>query len=709
MSSQPIAKAGDPTLPPPPAPPSGRFGSVVRNRFRARFGLPWQRRLASAALLIPRIRHFEQVFGVLSNEDLRKRADSLRGRARAKDTRGTFVAEGFGLCSVAVWRVMGLRPFDVQLAAGVAMFHGALVELATGEGKTLTAAFPAFLYALASRGVHVATVNDYLARRDAEIVTPVFNLLGLSVGVLQMQMDDAKRLAAYRSDVTYGTASEFGFDFLRDRLKQVGGEVTQTPFWTAWQKEAKTRKVDQRAQRGHYCALLDEVDSIFVDEARTPLVISAPTRMATPEESVVYFWADDLAKKMKRGVHFKHDVKKDKIDLTDEGRVLIRYSKPPTGEHSKAMDKLFEAMERAVQANFRLVRDHHYMVLKEKDKEKVVIVDESTGRPMPDRHWREGLHQAVEAKERVPIHFAADHAAQITYQSYFRRYENLCGMSGTLIQNFREMRRVYHRWVVAVPTNRPTIRQQWPDAVLPTTDAKYDAIVRQVAELSAKGRPILIGTRSVEKSEAISDRLRAAGIEHQVLNAKHNEQEALIVSQAGRPGCVTVATNMAGRGTDIILGGNVSKDIETIRADKELGDEEKQRRIEQIQADWRVRHEQVVAGGGLHVIGTDRHESLRIDRQLLGRAGRQGDPGSGQFFVALDDQILEALGPRLQAKLEAIGKAGGDVDWNQYRPWFRFAQRRTERKHYRQRLDMMFYQRNRREKLHDIGADPFVD
>lgn len=315
----------------------------------------------------------------------------------------------------------------------------------------------------------------------------------------------------------------------------------------------------------------------------------------------------------------------------------------------------------------------------------------------------------MEAKERLPIHLAAEHAAQITYQSYFRRYDHLCGMSGTLIQNFREMRRVYRRWVVAVPTNRRMIREQWPDAVYPTQDAKYDAIVQQVKELTAKGRPILIGTRSVEKSELIAARLRAAGIAHQVLNAKQHEQEALIVAQAGRPGSVTVATNMAGRGTDIILGGNISKEIEAVRNDTNLSMEAKQLRIEEIQAAWRIQHEAVVAAGGLHVVGSERHESLRIDRQLLGRAGRQGDPGSGQFFVSLDDQILEALGPRMQAKLEGIGKSGGAVDWNQYRRWFRIAQKQTERKHYRHRLDMMFYQRNRREKLGDIGADPFVD
>jgi preprotein translocase subunit SecA len=369
------------------------------------------------------------------------------------------------------------------------------------------------------------------------------------------------------------------------------------------------------------------------------------------------------------------------------------------------MDKLFDAVEKAAHAHHRFVRDHHYMII----KEKVVIVDESTGRPMPDRHWQEGLHQAVEAKESMPIHLAADHAAQITYQSYFRQYEHLSGMSGTLIQNFRELRRVYRRWVVAVPTNMPIIRRQFPDEVLPTQSAKFDAIVAQVIELQAKGRPVLIGTRSVEKSEAISERLTAVGIAHQVLNARQNEQEARIVSQAGRPGCVTVATNMAGRGTDIILGGSIGKAVDAIREDASIDEDEKQRQIAELKANWRELHEQVVRAGGLHVIGSERHESLRIDRQLAGRAGRQGDPGSAQFFVSLDDKLLEALGQQMQAELHALGEAGGKRDWNAYRPLFVRAQRITERKHYRQRLDMMFYHRQRREKLGDISADPFVD
>jgi preprotein translocase subunit SecA len=650
-------------------PYSGRLGSMGRNQVLAQVGGPAARRLGRAATLIPRIRHYEQLFGRLSPDEVKSRANQLRGRARAGDMSREFIAEGFGLCSVAVWRGLQMRAFDVQLAAGVVMFEGAVSELATGEGKTLTATFPVFLRALTSRGVHVATVNDYLAKRDAELMGPVYTSLGLSVGFLQQKMEDNERQAAYRKDVTYGTASEFGFDFLRDRLKRSGGQVASTPFWGPWTARPGQAPADPRVQRGHYFALVDEADSIFVDEARTPLIISAPTREAKPEECVMYFWADSIAKQMRLNDHFTFDVKKDKLEVTESGRQLARYSSPPSGPHAPAMDKLIEAIEKALQANHRFVLDHHYII----HEGKVVIVDESTGRPMPDRHWREGLHQAVEAKEQVAVHVAADHAASITYQSYFRHYEKLAGMTGTIVQNSKEIRRVYKLWVVPAPTNMRIMRSRLPDVVFPTEAAKFDAMVQDIKRLREAGRPVLVGTRSVEKSEAVSTRLTALGIPHRVLNAKQDKEEALIVSQAGQPGMVTVATNMAGRGTDIKLGPGVA------------------------------------AAGGLHVIGTERHEAVRVDRQLLGRAGRQGDPGSGQMYLSLEDKILEALSPERYFKLMEIGRAGGNRDWNQFRKLFVIAQKRTERKHYRQRLDLMHYERQRKELLGDLGADPFVD
>lgn len=661
----------DNPLCPPNLPYSGRLGLAGKNRMLATLGRPSQRRLARAALLIPAIRHHEQEFGKISDAELKVRANQLRGRSRAGDVSKQFISEGFGLCSVAVWRTLGMRAFDVQLAAGVVMFEGALCELATGEGKTLTASFPVFVRALAGKGTHVATVNDYLAKRDAELMAPVYERLGLSVSFLQQKMEDAERQAAYRKDVTYGTASEFGFDFLRDRLKIRGGQVASTPFWGPWTPAAAAghSPADPRVQRGHFFALVDEADSIFVDEARTPLIISAPTREAKPEECIMYFWADQVAKQLQFGEHFRLDVKKDKIELTEAGRSTIRYSNPPSGPHAPAMDKLAEAVEKAIQANHRFILDHHYMI----HEDKVVIIDESTGRPMPDRHWREGLHQAVEAKEKVPIHVAADHAASITYQSYFRHYAKLAGMTGTIVQNSKEIRRVYKLRVVPVPTNKPVARTRQPDQVYPTEAAKFDAIVEDVKEKRALGRPVLIGTRSVEKSEALSRRLTELGIPHRVLNAKQDKEEATIVGQAGQAGTVTVATNMAGRGTDIKLGAGVA------------------------------------AMGGLHVIATERHEAIRVDRQLLGRAGRQGDPGSGLVYLSLDDKILEALGPERFARLRAMGERGGNRNWNELRKLFVIAQRKTERKHYKQRLDLMHYERQRRELLGDLGADPFVD
>jgi preprotein translocase subunit SecA len=653
----------------PPA-PRNRLGLRWKNQLMALIGPPWQRRLARAALYIPRIRFWENKFDDLSDADLKSNGMRLRGRARGGESLNKLIPEAFGLVCVASKRHLGLRPFDVQLAAGVVMHQGALAELATGEGKTLCATLPAFLNALEGKGVHVTTVNDYLARRDAELMGPIYNALGLTVGVIQMSMPEQERFPLYRCDITYGTASEFGFDFLRDRLKGAGTKGQDAPFWDPWLKAgAPPSKEDNFVQRPHHYAIVDEADNIFVDEARTPLIISSPTRPATEEEQIVFKWADQLVRRMKPDEHFYFDVEKQKLMLNTAGMQLARYSNPPSGPHGKAMDKLEEAIEQALQAHYRFRRDQHYMI----DKGKVVIIDEFTGRRMPDRHWREGLHQAVEAKEGVQIQHPADHAAQVTFQSYFRLYKKLAGMTGTALQNRWEVRRVYKIWVVCVPTNRPVVREHWPDRVFPNEDAKFDAVVQEVARLRGLGRSVLIGTRSVAKSEKLSERLTAAGIEHQVLNARFHEQEAKIVAQAGQIGKVTIATNMAGRGTDI-----------------KPADE-------------------VLAAGGLHVLGTERHESLRIDRQLAGRAGRQGDPGSAQFFLSLEDELLEGLGPKRQERWKEFGQKGGERDWNQYLKLFRTAQRRVERRHYKNRVDLLVHEKQRQEILKDLGADPYVD
>ncbi len=692
-----------------------RLGMWLPNLLKSWFGTPSRRRLAYAALRIGQIRHWEQEFSRLTDEEVRQRGQQFRGRARGGESLDKLLPEVFGLCCVAAVRHTRLRPFDVQLAAGVVLHNGALGELATGEGKTLVATAPVALNALLGKGVHVTTVNDYLAQRDGDWTARIYNALGLSVGVLQMKMPDEERAAAYKADITYGTASEFGFDFLRDRLKVKGSSNQAAPFWAAWTNSPHAMpKMDPKVQRAHYFALVDEADNIFIDEARTPLVISTGTRLATPEEQVVYLWSNELARGMARDQHFTLDEKKQKVELTELGKHLVRYSNPPGGEHSHAMDKLHEHVERALHAHFRFRRDQHYMV----HEDKIVIIDESTGRPMPDRHWNEGLHQAVEAKEGVSINKASEHAAQVTYQSYFKLYAKLAGMTGTAIQNFWELRRVYKLWVVQVPTNRPSRRQVLPDRVLPTEDAKFDAIVDEVQKLRAHGRPVLIGTRSVDKSEKLSRKLQDVGVPHQVLNAKPGnvEREAEIVAQAGRAGTVTIATNMAGRGTDILLGGNAeaiawSKLKGTYRHRHEVPPDLWRQIIEEIEGQEQIHdhRQRVTAAGGLHVLGTERHEASRVDRQLVGRAARQGDPGSCQFFLSLEDELLEGVGPARQAALRQLGASGGERNWDKYVPEFQRAQRRIEKRHYRQRLDLMMYERQRQEILKDLGADPYVD
>jgi len=692
----------------------GRFGSIWRNRFYRIFGSPEQRRLARAALFIPKIRHWERQYWRLSNDELRQVSMRLRGRARGGEKLDHLLPEAFGLVCVAAWRTLGLRPFDVQLAAAVVLHDGGLAEVVTGEGKTLIAAMPAYLNALTGKGVHVTTVNDYLARRDAEWMGAIYRLLGLTVGALQMQMSDEERRIIYRYDITYGTASEFGFDFLRDRLRlrdqaRTGG----TPFWQAWLGDGQSaRPPDPRVQREHHYAIVDEADSILIDEARTPLIISTGTQLASPEETAVFQWADHIAQQLQWEAHFTFDIRKQKIELTEEGRQYIRWAGFPSGPKIPGLDKLFEHVERALWAHHRYRRDQHYLV----EDNKVVIIDEYTGRRMPDRHWREGMHQAVEAKEGLPITKPTEHAAQITYQSYFRLYQKLAGMTGTAYENRRELRKVYKLVTVRVPTNRPVIRQILPDRVYASERAKFRAVVEEVQRLRQLGRPVLIGTRTVEKAETLSRLLDEAGIPHQVLHARQHEREAEIVAQAGRPGTVTIATNMAGRGTDILLGGNPEylawQELRSsYRSRLDVPPEIWRQKVREIAERENIAelHQQVVAAGGLHVIGTERHDAARIDRQLIGRAGRQGDPGSAQFFLSLEDELLESLGWKRRNKLLALAKRNSDARLDHLLPLFIKAQRRTERRHYLQRVDLMVYERERQEILKNIGADPYVD
>ena len=694
---------------------TNRFGPRWLNYLKAWFGPPSSRRLAYAALQVGAIRHWEKEASKLTDAEILRRGAQLRGRARGGESLDKLLPEVFGTVCVAAWRAVRMRPFDVQLAAGVVLHNGALAEVATGEGKTLIATMPTALNALEGKGVHVTTVNDYLAHRDGEWTAQIYRALGLSVGILHQKMTDDARKAAYQADITYGTASEFGFDFLRDRLKQKSGSNQVVPFWAAWTANGSSnKKQDPKVQREHHFALVDEADNVFVDEAKTPLIIGMPSRPATEPEQVVYHWADGLARQMTRNQHFYLDEKKQKVELTDVGRHMVRYSNPPVGPHSHAMDKLHEHIERAVQAHYRYRCDQHYLI----EDGKVVIIDDSTGRRMPDRHWQDGLHQAVEAKEKVQVTKSSDHAAQVTYQSYFRLYKKLSGMTGTAAQNWRELRRVYKLWVVCVPTNKPCVREVWPDRIFPNDEAKFEAVAKEIQRLQKLGRPVLVGTRSVEKSELLSRKLTAAGIEHQVLNAKpgNAEREADIVAQAGRSGTVTIATNMAGRGTDILLGGNPETIAWGLLKEK-YGQRDKvepevwNRTVEEIEVREHILEDrrQVVESGGLHVLATERNEAKRIDRQLIGRAARQGDPGSCQFFMSLEDDLLEALTKDTQEKLQKVGKAGGAGSWAGYRQKFLGAQARLEKRHYRQRLDLMMYERQRQEILKDLGADPYVD
>jgi len=673
--------------------PPHRLGRPWKNQILALVGSPWRRRLAQAALVIPPSRHWEGEFDNLNDVEVKQKIREFRGRARGGEPLKQIMPEMFGLICVAAKRTLGLRPFDVQLAAGAVMFNKALAEVATGEGKTLIASLSACMHSLAGKGVHVATVNDYLAKRDKEWLDPLFNMLGLTVGVLQQKMPDGERKQAYRDDITYGTASEFGFDFLRDRLKGLG-EYSQAgnsqSFWASWEKGSGRggRGEDQWIQRGHHFALIDEADSIFIDEARTPLIV---TKSADEEGTAtdsdaphiqVYLWADNLAKQMVEKEHFQFDARKQKFLMTEGGRALARYANPPRGEHSEAMDRLHDAIEQALQANHRFVLNQHYMI---DEKKKIVIIDESTGRPQPDRTWSDGLHQAVEAKERVNIrggglrdHEAGGgHDARVTYQTYWRLYTHLAGMSGTAVQNRMEIRRVYKLWVVQVPTNRPVRREQMPDLVFPNEESKFRAVSKMAKKLQQEGRAVLIGTRTVDKSEWLSEILSMDGVEHRLLNARQNVREADIVAEAGHRGRVTIATNMAGRGTDI-----------------------------------KPEHS-VIEKGGLHVIGTERHESLRIDRQLAGRAGRQGESGSAQFMLSLEDKLLEGLGYNTYKWLQGMAKKAGVVlwskNWQRFHRLFLIAQKRTEALHHKSRVDLLVHEKQRQEIMKEIGADPYVD
>jgi preprotein translocase subunit SecA len=614
-------------------------------------------------------------------------------KRKIKNTRNKIfediLACGFAVVREASRRTIGLRHFDVQLAGGIVLHEGRIAEMATGEGKTLVATLSAYLNALLGKGVHIVTVNDYLARRDREWMGPIFEFLGLSVGVIQHDMSDEERKIAYACDITYGTNNEFGFDYLRDNMKYSLDDLVQRPF---------------------YFAIVDEVDSILIDEARTPLIISGPAAESTEKYYTAKTIADQLRGKrvtekdeidakykgedLSKGFDYVADEKAQTVAMTEDGEIKAAKLWGVESLHQIETIEYRHHTIQALRAKEFFEKDIDYVL---KDGE-VIIVDEFTGRMMPGRRWSDGLHQAVESKEGLKIARENQTLATITFQNYFRMYEKLAGMTGTAFTEANEFESIYQLDVVVVPTNRSLIRTNYSDRVYKTEKEKFNAVVEEIAELYNLGKPVLVGTITIDKSERLSEMLKRRGIVHQVLNAKYHEMEAQIVAQAGRYKAVTIATNMAGRGTDILLGGNpefIAKNVikQQLKPDEPNYQEEYKRLLERYKKETEEEHRKVVSLGGLHVLGTERHEARRIDNQLRGRSGRQGDPGSSRFYVALGDDLMRLFGSdRLVGLMDKLGLEEGQVIEH---PWvahsIELAQRRVEQHNFEIRKQLLEY------------------
>jgi preprotein translocase subunit SecA len=627
-----------------------------------------RRRLARWQTLLPTIAAFEPELMALGDQELLKRSLGMRYRAKSQEPLDRLLPEAFALVREAGRRKVGLRHFDVQMLGGIAMHHRSIAEMQTGEGKTLTASLPLYLQGLAGKGAQLATVNDYLAGRDAKQMQPLFEALGMTVGVIESKMQQGQRRKAYASDITYGTSKEFGFDFLRDKLLERRIDEGQSDFLGGMLGHAGSAGGDKPVQRAPHFILVDEADSILIDEARTPLIISALPTEAQRIAVESYKWAAEAADQFVEDQHYEYDHEKRSVELTAEGRRLVRELPKPAAMHAVGMFPTYEYAERAVKVARDFIRDRQYVVL----KGEIVIVDEFTGRIAEGRKWREGIHQAIEAKEAVEVTVATGQAARVTVQDYFLLFPHLAGMTGTASNSATEMRKIYRLQVVPIPTNRPAIRERLPERIFGTSEAKWETIADEVAECHAAGRPVLIGTRSIDKSEIVAKLLTARGIAHQVLNAHHIASEAEIVAQAGQHRRVTVSTNMAGRGTDIKLGPGV------------------------------------VELGGLHVILTEMHDSSRIDRQLIGRCGRQGDPGTYRQYLSLDDELLMGLGPERADELKAIGEEARS-EYDRYTRLFRLAQRLIEQRHFRDRRVLMYHEKERRKMQIQMGQNPYLD
>ncbi|MBK5143312.1 preprotein translocase subunit SecA [Budviciaceae bacterium BWR-B9] len=624
------------------------------------FGSRNDRTLRRMRKSVESINRLEPEYEALSDDELKAKTEAFRERLAKGESLESIMPEAFAVVREASKRVFGMRHFDVQMIGGMVLNDRCIAEMRTGEGKTLTATLPAYLNAITGRGVHVVTVNDYLARRDAENNRPLFEFLGLTVGINLPGMPPPAKREAYAADITYGTNNEFGFDYLRDNM--------------AFSPE-------ERVQRKLYYALVDEVDSILIDEARTPLIISGPAE----DSSELYRKVDKIIPKLLRQEkedsdtfegegHFSVDEKSRQVNLTERGLVLIEQLLMEAGMmeegeslYSPGNIVLMHHVTAALRAHALFTRDVDYIV---KDGE-VIIVDEHTGRTMEGRRWSDGLHQAVEAKERVEIQNENQTLASITFQNYFRLYEKLAGMTGTADTEAFEFRQIYRLDTIVVPTNRPMVRDDMPDLVYMTEKEKIDAIIEDIKDRSTKGQPILVGTISIEKSEVVSNELKKAGIAHKVLNAKFHEMEAEIVANAGQEGAVTIATNMAGRGTDIVLGGSWQSELAELEDPTEA-------QIQAVKAAWQERHDRVLAAGGLHIIGTERHESRRIDNQLRGRSGRQGDPGSSRFYLSMEDALMRIFASdRVAGMMRKLGMKPGEAIEH---PWVTKAIANAQRK-----------------------------
>lgn len=640
------------------------------------FGSRNERTLKKLRKTVELINQLEPQMEALSDEELKAKTTEYKERIEKGESLDQILPEAFATVREASKRTLGLRHFDVQLIGGMVLHGGRVAEMRTGEGKTLVATLPVYLNALSGKGVHVITVNDYLAQRDANWMKPVYNFLGMDVGVILSGQTHEEKQTAYSADITYGTNNEYGFDYLRDNM--------------AFQKE-------HRVQRDLNFAVIDEVDSILIDEARTPLIISGPTE----DSSEMYRAIDKLIPKLEQQEHeseegeedtghYTVDEKSKQAHLTEKGQeyieeLLRQNGLLPTEQslYSPASIALLHHVNAALRAHKLFKKDVDYVV---KDGQ-VVIVDEHTGRTMPGRRWSDGLHQAIEAKEQVQIQNENQTLASITFQNYFRLYNKLSGMTGTADTEATELHMIYGLDVVVIPTNKPMLRDDKGDLIFLTKQEKYAAIIEEIKELQAKGQPVLVGTVSIESSELISKELKKAKIKHQVLNAKFHAKEADIIAQAGRPGTVTIATNMAGRGTDIVLGGNLQADIDA------LGENPTAEQIAKAKDEWEKRHQAVLDAGGLAIIGTERHESRRIDNQLRGRSGRQGDPGLSRFYLSLEDDLMRIFASeRLGMMMQRLGWDEGEaLEHKMVSRAIENAQRKVEQRNFDIRKNLLEY------------------